>query len=175
MTINKFQGKTKEEAIEKAKAEFGENAVIMNVREIKPKGFLGIFKSSTYEVTAAMQEKDVFPSISRKTVSHAPDKINYAADEEIKLPPYSDSKEAFGEISREIEKIEKKLLNVYSKETCYPKCRDNWNDNNKTLYIFDGQQRTFTLYNILKYCGCEMKEYNFVGRESEIKDSESNS
>ncbi len=108
MTINKFQGKTKEEAIEKAKAEFGENAVIMNVREIKPKGFLGIFKSSTYEVTAAMQEKDVFPSISRKTVSHAPDKINYAADEEIKLPPYSDSKEAFGEISREIEKIEKR-------------------------------------------------------------------
>lgn len=33
----------------------------------------------------------------------------------------------------EIEKIEKILLNVYSKETCYPKCRDNWNDNNKTL------------------------------------------
>ena len=81
MTINKFQGKTKEEAIEKAKAEFGENAVIMNVREIKPKGFLGIFKSSTFEVTAAMQEKDVFPSISRKTVSRVPDKINYAADE----------------------------------------------------------------------------------------------
>lgn len=108
MTINKFQGKTKEEAIEKAKAEFGENAVIMNVREIKPKGFLGIFKSSTFEVTAAMQEKDVFPSISRKTVSRVPDKINYAADEEIKLPPYSDSKEAFGDISREIEKIEKR-------------------------------------------------------------------
>ena len=33
----------------------------------------------------------------------------------------------------EIEKIEKILLNIYSKETCYPKCRDNWNDNNKTL------------------------------------------
>lgn len=49
------------------------------------------------------------------------------------------------------------------------------NDNNKTLYIFDGQQRTFTLYNILKYCRCKMSEYNFVGRESEIKDSESNS
>ncbi|MDD5936364.1 MAG: DUF262 domain-containing protein [Clostridiales bacterium] len=49
------------------------------------------------------------------------------------------------------------------------------NDNNKILYIFDGQQRTFTLYNILKYCGCEMKEYNFVGRESENRDIESNS
>ena len=54
MTINKFTGKTKEEAIECAKQAFGPNAVIMNIKEIKPKGLFGIFKSSTYEVTAAM-------------------------------------------------------------------------------------------------------------------------
>ena len=47
MTINKFTGNTKEEAIEKAKEAFGSNAVIMNVKEIKPKGFFGIFKSSS--------------------------------------------------------------------------------------------------------------------------------
>ena len=41
MTINKYQGKTKEEAIEKAKQELGENAVIMNVKEVKPKGEIG--------------------------------------------------------------------------------------------------------------------------------------
>ena len=57
MTINKFTGKTKEEAIECAKQAFGPNAVIMNIKEIKPKGLFGIFKSSTYEVTAAMDEK----------------------------------------------------------------------------------------------------------------------
>ena len=57
MTINKFTGKTKEEAIECAKQAFGANAVIMNIKEIKPKGLFGIFKSSTYEVTAAMDEK----------------------------------------------------------------------------------------------------------------------
>ena len=33
MIINKFLGKTKEEAIEKAKKELGENAVVMNVKE----------------------------------------------------------------------------------------------------------------------------------------------
>jgi hypothetical protein len=39
------------------------------------------------------------------------------------------------------------------------------NPDNKTLYIFDGQQRTFTLYKILKYCGeSELKKYSFVGR-----------
>ena len=60
MTINKFQGKTKEEAIEKAKTEFGDNVVIMNVKEVKPKGVFRAFKSSTYEVTAAMEEKEQF-------------------------------------------------------------------------------------------------------------------
>ena len=60
MTIKKFQGKTKEEAIEKAKQEFGASAVVMNVKEIKPRGFLSSLKSSTFEVTAAMEEKERF-------------------------------------------------------------------------------------------------------------------
>lgn len=82
MTINKFQGKTKEEAIENAKKEFGENAVIMNVREIKPKGLFGAFKSSTYEVTAAMEEKE------SQTLGFKPQsKIDFKADEKISIPP----------------------------------------------------------------------------------------
>ena len=32
-----------------------------------------------------------------------------------------------------LQELEKQLLKVYSKDTCYPKCRDDWNDNNKTL------------------------------------------
>ena len=55
MIINKFQGKTEEEATEKARAEMGGSVVIMNVREIKPKGLFRTFKSSTYEVTAAKE------------------------------------------------------------------------------------------------------------------------
>ena len=47
MTIKKFIGKTKEEAIEKAKAEFGEGAVVMNVKEVKPTGFFSFLKSVT--------------------------------------------------------------------------------------------------------------------------------
>lgn len=88
MTINKFQGKTKEEAIEKAKAEFGENAVIMNVKEIKPKGLFGVFASSTYEVTAAIEEKESFSTNMSALASHAKtrENINLAADEEIAIP-----------------------------------------------------------------------------------------
>ena len=91
MTINKFQGKTKEEAIEKAKAEFGPNAVIMNVKEVRPKGFFGIFASSTYEVTAAIEERETFTSSINAAVNAAAttrtrENINLAADEEIEIP-----------------------------------------------------------------------------------------
>ena len=33
----------------------------------------------------------------------------------------------------ELDRLEKILNNLYSKETCYPECRDQWNNDNKTL------------------------------------------
>ena len=91
MTINKFTGKTKEEAIECAKQAFGPNAVIMNIKEIKPKGLFGIFKSSTYEVTAAMDEKKQTQTITTSQLARTtlPGKIDYKADEEIKMPSFA--------------------------------------------------------------------------------------
>lgn len=87
MTIKKFQGKTKEEAIEKAKMEFGENAVIMNVKEVKPKGFFKAMKKSTFEVTAAMEEKDPFVAPTARTVNtqRKHESIDIAADEHISI------------------------------------------------------------------------------------------
>ena len=88
MTIKKFIGKTKEEAIAKAKEEFGENAVVMNVKEVKPTGFFSFFKSVTYEVTAAVEEKSKFeePPVNQNTWKST-ESINLAADEKIVIPP----------------------------------------------------------------------------------------
>lgn len=88
MIINKYQGKTKEEAIEKAKQELGENAVVLNVKEIKPKGMFRMFKESTYEVTVAMEEKETFanPLPARNTPQKKPEGISLAADEAITIP-----------------------------------------------------------------------------------------
>lgn len=85
MTIKKFQGKTEEEATLKAKQEFGAGTVIMNVKEVKPKGLFKAFKSSTYEVTAAMEEKEktVLP---RAQEVPKPGKIDFSADETIQIP-----------------------------------------------------------------------------------------
>ncbi len=88
MTIKKFQGKTREEAIEKAKAELGENAVVMNIKEIKPKGIFSSLKKSTFEVTAAMEEKEdkVDSGTALRNVQKMHETINVAADENIKIP-----------------------------------------------------------------------------------------
>ncbi len=87
MTIKKFIGKTKEEAIAKAKEEFGEGAVVMNVKEVKPSGFFSFFKSVTYEVTAAIEEKDKFTGTAANTGMHkGTETINLAADEKIVIP-----------------------------------------------------------------------------------------
>lgn len=88
MTIKKFIGKTKEEAIAKAKEEFGEGAVVMNVKEVKPTGFFSFFKSVTYEVTAAIEEKDKFVSpVVNQSTKKGTETINLAADEKIVIPP----------------------------------------------------------------------------------------
>ena len=56
MTINKYTGKTEDEAMDKVRKELGNAAIIMNVKVVKPKGLGGIFKKSTYEVTAAVED-----------------------------------------------------------------------------------------------------------------------
>ena len=87
MTIKKFIGKTKEEAIAKAKEEFGEGAVVMNVKEVKPTGFFSFFKSVTYEVTAAIEEKDKFINPAQmQSAKKGTETINLAADEKIVIP-----------------------------------------------------------------------------------------
>ena len=102
MTINKFQGRTEEEAIEKAKQEFGESAVIMNVKEVKPKGVFRAFKNSTYEVTAAMEEKEQFvnPKRALQNTKKLHDSINLSADEKIEIPK-PDAKPDFRELMQE--------------------------------------------------------------------------
>ena len=58
MTIKKYQGKTKEEAIALARNELGSDAEIMNIEEKKSGGFLGMGKKSMFEVTA-MVDRDI--------------------------------------------------------------------------------------------------------------------
>lgn len=59
MIIKKFQAETEEEAILQARDSLGSSAVVVNIKTIKPRGLMGLFKKSTVEVTAALEEKDL--------------------------------------------------------------------------------------------------------------------
>lgn len=120
MTINKFQGKTQEEAIEKAKAELGEHAVIMNIREVKPKGLFRAFKNSTFEVTAAVEEKEHFASamqtaggtLENKKEEMVHDTINLAADEPITIPKFEPQTKPEQNEKKEPENLQKPLFSA---------------------------------------------------------------
>lgn len=59
MIIKKFQAPTETEAVLKAKEDMGSNAVVVNIKTIKPRGIMSLFKKMTVEVTAALEEKAV--------------------------------------------------------------------------------------------------------------------
>lgn len=58
MVIKKFQAETETEAIMQAKEELGKDAIVMNIKVVKPKGLQKFFRKSTVEVTAATDEEN---------------------------------------------------------------------------------------------------------------------
>ncbi len=101
MTINKYTGKTEEEAMSKVREELGGAAVIMNVKVVKPKGLKSLFKGSTYEVTAAVED-DGFSKDALEIADSKPEEkqssFDAVADDAIIL------KNAFSAVNQVLEK-----------------------------------------------------------------------
>lgn len=58
MIIKKFVGKTEAEAADAARKELGEGVVIMNVKDVKRKGFFALFRPRQVEVTVALESEN---------------------------------------------------------------------------------------------------------------------
>lgn len=56
MIIRKYQAETENAAILKAKEDLGGSAVVMNMKTVKPKGIMRLFRKAHVEVTAALDE-----------------------------------------------------------------------------------------------------------------------
>lgn len=75
MKIRKYEGGTEKEAMLKVKDELGSEALIVSVKNIKPRGIYKLFKKPYVEVTAALDDHSVFddgdkePNIPRKQPS----------------------------------------------------------------------------------------------------------
>ncbi|NLJ79160.1 MAG: AAA family ATPase [Tissierellia bacterium] len=57
MIIKRYIGLTAYEAMNQLKRELGSDAVVLNTRKIRQKGFLGLFKKPMVEITAAYESK----------------------------------------------------------------------------------------------------------------------
>lgn len=112
MIIKKFQGKTEEEAIEKAKAEMGSSAIVMNIKTLKTGGIMGLFKKSYIEVTAALEEMSEAASVIRQVeqIRKEAEKPKPAA-ESPKPDPVEEKKE---ETESKREGLEEKLDSLQS-------------------------------------------------------------
>lgn len=99
MIVKKYTGSSETEAVMKAKEDLGSNAVVLNVRSMKQRGFAKLFKKDFIEITAALEERDFEQNVNSKkpTFSQARDeavqkqnsKIDLRADDTSTVPPVS--------------------------------------------------------------------------------------
>lgn len=66
MIIKKFQGSTETEAITLAREELGNDAIVTNVRQVRPKGFARLYKKAYVEITVALDETPPKSELSRR-------------------------------------------------------------------------------------------------------------
>ncbi|MDE5863143.1 MAG: flagellar biosynthesis protein FlhF, partial [Lachnospiraceae bacterium] len=109
MIIKKFQANTETEAIMLAKDDLGKDAIVMNIKTIKPKGLFKIFRRTKVEVTAAIDEVSKKESSQEKPESKSSTQFNAQIDE--KLHPERTKTEETKE-AKEAKELEEKLNNL---------------------------------------------------------------
>lgn len=131
MRVRRFVGDNVAETMGKVKRELGSEAVILQTREFREGGFLGLFGKLRVEITAAIEEK---PVTAQKTPAS-----NYVYHvEEAKSPkvgPMSDSNEQSGDLQEEIiamrrmlEKMNKKMEGLGEGKSVWPPILQRWAD-----------------------------------------------
>ncbi|MCH5251967.1 MAG: flagellar biosynthesis protein FlhF [Lachnospiraceae bacterium] len=68
MIIKKYLAKSEKDAIEMAKQDLGNAAIVMNIKKVHPKGLSKIFVRSKVEVTAALDENPVYEEKTKQPV-----------------------------------------------------------------------------------------------------------
>lgn len=105
MIIKKFQANTETEAIMLAKEDLGKDAIVMNIKTIKPKGMFKIFRKTKVEVTAAVDEGNSQEQRQeKKQESRVTSQFNAQIDEKLHPEMKKESEE-----SKEARELEEKL------------------------------------------------------------------
>ncbi|HUX47530.1 MAG TPA: flagellar biosynthesis protein FlhF [Desulfosporosinus sp.] len=131
MRVRRFVGDNMAETMGKVKRELGSEAVMLQTREFREGGFLGLFGKTRVEITAAIEEK---PVTAQKTpVSNSGYKVEKAKSNKVR--PVSDSKEQTGGLQEEIismrrmlEKMNKQMEGLGEGKGVWPPILQRWAD-----------------------------------------------
>lgn len=69
MKVKKYVGANTQEVMNKVKKELGQEAIILNTRVIKQKGFFNLFKKPLVEITAAVDDKFIKPKNESENIN----------------------------------------------------------------------------------------------------------
>lgn len=81
MKVKKYVAKTMQEAMKEIKKELGPDAVILNSKEIKSGGILGLFQQKSMEVIAAIDKEPTLPKKGSKQVITRQDNMTKQAEQ----------------------------------------------------------------------------------------------
>lgn len=130
MKIKRYIANTEKEAIEKVRDDLGNDALIISVKNIKPKGIYRLFKKASVEVTAAI---DNYLNNNQDMNSNLKEK--YATDEGIKSENKNDNEKGHLEnIENKIGELERLLHSSLDRiDNKQSIVNDQKNDNEKSL------------------------------------------
>jgi len=109
MIIKKYKAPTEKEAIIMAKEELGPEAIVMNVKTIKPSGIFKLFKKSRVELTAAIDDIVVEKQTASTAASTISNKDSYRFGKAFEADKEGYSEEAQNAIEEKINSIAKLL------------------------------------------------------------------
>lgn len=96
MIIKKYKAATEKEAIIMAKEDLGSEAIVMNVKTIKPNGILKLFRKPRVELTAAIDDNISQNPSSAGSVLSAPKKESYRFGDAFDKSSKNDGKDLLG-------------------------------------------------------------------------------
>lgn len=111
MIIKKFTAKTEQDAVAAAKKELGEGVVVMNVKNVKKKGFFSFLRPPMVEVTVALEEESEKYTAAVSAINNV---IASSQNKETELAKSAPTAAAEPPVKRESSAIEEKLDSLQS-------------------------------------------------------------
>lgn len=134
MIIKKYIAETETQAMILAREELGKEAIVMNIKKIKPKGLFKFFKKTSVEVTAAVD--DTVSESAKEALLKEQQKNNSIKEESNNIDNHNDIKNDIiieNNSSKETSAIEKKLDNLQNMLEMQMEKKDTDNKNDNTV------------------------------------------